>query len=85
MNSGFEVEEEFFEKKILKGEALRIGDRVIYPVIQVSTLEFDDKFWFESITPIAFAVLEVDKKYLISLCDEESEEYQSIKLEEIFD
>jgi hypothetical protein len=85
MNSGFEVEEEFFEKKILKGEALRIGDRVIYPVIQVSTLEFDDKFWFESITPIAIAVSEVDKKYLISLCDEESEEYQSIKLEEIFD
>ncbi len=85
MNSEFGFGEEFLDKKILKGEALRIGDRVIYPVIQVSTLEFEDKFWFESITPIAMAVLEVDKKYLISLCDEESEEYQSIKLEEIFD
>jgi hypothetical protein len=54
-------------------------------MIQVSTLEFEDKFWFESITPIAIAVLEKNNKYLISLTDEESEEYQSLELDEIFD
>ncbi len=79
------MDEEFLEKKILKGEALKIGDRIIYPVIQVSTLEFEDKFWFESIIPLAIAVLEAGNKYLVPLIDEESEEYQSIKLEELFD
>ncbi len=85
MNSEFGDEEEFLEKKILKGAALKIGNRTIYPVIQVSTLEFEDKFWYESIIPIAIAVLEADNKYLIPLNDEETAEYQSIKLEEIFD
>jgi hypothetical protein len=85
MSSEFGVGEEFLKKKILKGNALRIGDRIIYPMIQVSTLEFEDKFWFESITPIAIAVLEKNNKYLISLTDEESEEYQSLELDEIFD
>jgi len=54
-------------------------------MIQVSTFEFEDKFWFESITPIAIAILENGEKYLISLTDEESEEYQSLKIDEIFD
>jgi hypothetical protein len=85
MSSEFGVGEEFLKKKILKGNVLRIGDRIIYPMIQVSTLEFEDKFWFESITPIAIAVLEKNNKYLISLTDEESEEYQSLELDEIFD
>ena len=85
MSSEFGVGEEFLKKMILKGNVLRIGDRIIYPMIQVSTLEFEDKFWFESITPIAIAVLEKNNKYLISLTDEESEEYQSLELDEIFD
>ena len=85
MSSEFGFGKEFFKKKILKGEALKIGERIIYPMIQVSTFEFEDKFWFESITPIAIAVLENGEKYLISLTDEESEEYQSLDMDEIFD
>ncbi len=37
MSSEFGFGKEFFKKKILKGEALKIGDRIIYPMIQVST------------------------------------------------
>ncbi len=64
-------------KSIIKGESIKIGSRTIYPVIAFSTIEFDDKFIYDSITPFALAVIEPDQKYFISL-DEENEEIKEL-------
>ena len=88
MSPKFADWKELFEKKILKGKAIKIANRTIYPVIQISTLEIEGVFWFETITPIAIAVIEANNKYLLPLTPEESEEfksYQSLKIEEILD
>lgn len=94
MRPNSEYKDENFEKEILKAEAIKIGEKTIYPVIQVSTLEIEGIFWLETITPIALAVLDTSGKYLVPLGSEESEEYQkseeykiyqTLKLDEIFD
>ncbi len=64
-------------KVITKGKPAKIGNRTIYPVIMFSTIEFKDKFTYESITPFALAVIEPDRKYFISL-DEENEEIKEL-------
>lgn len=71
MSSEFEDTLETLEEEIVKGKALKIGDRTLYPVIEILTLEKGGKFWFKSVTPIAIAVLEPDNRYLIHLRDEE--------------
>lgn len=70
-------EEYSIEKAITKGKVIKVGDRTIYPVIIFSTVEFKDKFTYESITPFALAVIEPDRKYFISL-DEENEEIMEL-------
>jgi hypothetical protein len=69
------------EKVISKGRSIEIGNRVIFPVIMLSTIEVGDKFTYESITPFALAVIEGDQKYFIPL-DEENEKIKEILSED---
>ena len=69
------------DKEIIKGKSIEIGNRTIYPVIMFSTIEFSDKFTYESITPFALAVIESEQKYFISL-DEENEEIKELLSED---
>ncbi len=53
------------------GEVLKIGDRTLYPVIQVSTLNRNGKGFFGVwISPLAIVVVEPTQKYAISLTSE---------------
>lgn len=65
------------DKAITKGKPVKIENRTIYPVIMLSTIEFKDKFTYESITPFALAVIEADRKYFIPL-DEENEKIKEL-------
>ena len=52
-------------------EAIKIGDRTIYPVIRVSTSGIDGQNFFGArISPIAIVVVEPTRDYVISLTDE---------------
>jgi hypothetical protein len=62
-----------FQKDIMKGKSIEVEGRTIYPVIQVLTLEVNDKFVYEYITPLAIAVIESDNRYFISF-DEENQD-----------
>lgn len=68
-------------KVITKGKAVKIENRTIYPVIMFSTIEFEDKFTYESITPFALAVIEADSKYFIPF-DKENEIIQDLLSED---
>ncbi len=83
MSAKFEDTPGIWEEEIVKGKALKIGDKTLYPVIQILTLEKGGKFWFKSVTPIAIAVLEPDNRYLIHLRDEE--ENETPEIEDILD
>jgi len=94
MSPKYGDEAEIFEKKILKGKPIIVADRTIYPVVQVSTLEIEGIFWFETIIPLAMAILDTGGKYLVPLGSEESEEYkkseeykiyQSLEIDELLD
>jgi uncharacterized spore protein YtfJ len=53
------------------GEAIKIGDRTIYPVNQVSTLNRNGTGFFGVwISPLAIVVVEPTQKYAISLTSE---------------
>jgi len=53
------------------GEVLQVGDRTLYPVLRVSTLNNKGKSFFEvSITPLAMLIIEPTQEYAISLTDE---------------
>lgn len=65
------------DKAITKGKPVEIGNRIMYPVIMLSTIEHEDELRFESITPFALAVIEGEEKYFISL-DEENERIKEI-------
>ena len=52
MSSEFGFGKEFFKKKILKGEALKIGERIIYPMIQVSTFSLRINFGLNPLHPL---------------------------------
>ena len=68
-------------KVITKGKAVKIENRTIYPVIMFSTIEFEDKFTYESITPFALAVIEADSKYFIPF-DKENKIIQDLLSED---
>lgn len=70
------------DKVITKSKSIKIGNRVIYPVIMFSTIEFNDKFTYESITPFALAVIEGDQRYFIPL-DEENEKIKELLSEDL--
>ena len=69
------------DKVITKGKPVKIENRTIYPVIMFSTIEFKDKFTYESITPFALAVIEADSKYFIPF-HEENETIQDLLSED---
>jgi hypothetical protein len=69
------------DKVITRGKPVKIENRTIYPVIMFSTIEFKDKFTYESITPFALAVIEADRKYFIPL-DEENEKIKELLSED---
>ena len=73
MNSIFGNLDGNFQEDIVKGKPLKIGKRTIYPVIQLSNIEIKGIFWFESITPVALAVIEPDNRYFIPLDEENLE------------
>lgn len=55
----------------LIGEALKIGDRTLYPVIQVSTLNRKGQNFFGAwVSPLAMVVVEPTQEYAIPLTDE---------------
>jgi hypothetical protein len=62
-----------YDKTITTGKPFIVGDKKIYPIIILSSFSLDDRFIYESITPLALAVIDSDQKYFVSL-DEENEE-----------
>lgn len=67
-------------KKIKKvGKAFEIGEKTIYPIVDVSTVESDNGF-FESITPTALVIIEPVKKYILPLSEEEIDADEIIQL-----
>lgn len=74
-----------YYRSIKKGEPKKIGNRTIYPVIIVTSLEIEDKIIYEGITPFALAVIEPDQKYFISLEEENQEIAQLISKESLWD
>lgn len=72
MNSKFKSWNNNFQKEIIKGKPIKINQRTIYPVIQINYITIKDIFWFESVTPIAIAVIEPDEKYIVPLNEEEN-------------
>lgn len=85
MDSLLKNQEGSFQKEIIKGKSIKIENRTIYPIIQVLTIEIEDKFSYESLIPIAIAVVESDDKYLISLDEENEEITQLLNKENIWD
>jgi hypothetical protein len=74
-----------YNRSIKKGGPKKIGNRTIYPVIIVTSLEIEDKIIYEGITPFALAVIEPDKKYFISLEEENQEIAKLISKESLWD
>lgn len=72
MNSKFNNWNNNFQKEIIKGKPIKVNQRTIYPVIQINYITIKDIFWFESVTPIAIAVIEPDEKYFVPLNEEEN-------------
>lgn len=81
----FQDLEHSYNKEIVKGIPIKIAGRTIHPVIQLLTFEMSDKFWCESITPIAIAVIESDDKYFISLFEEDDEVNELLKKDGLWD
>ena len=69
MNSKFNNWNNNFQKEIIKGKPIKVNQRTIYPVIQINYITIKDIFWFESVIPIAIAVIEPDEKYLMFLTE----------------
>lgn len=80
MNSNKNTKDSY-NKVISKGKSIIIGERTIYPIIMVSTYEVADKYFYESITPLALAVIEPEQKYFVAL-DEENVKIRELLSEE---
>lgn len=66
-------------KKVTKvGKVFELGERTIYPIVEVSTHESENGF-YESLTPTALVVVEPVKKYILPLTEDE------IDIDEIID
>lgn len=85
MNSITKNLEDYLKKDISKGKPIKVDNRTIYPIIQVLSIEIEDKFRYESLLPIAIAVIESENKYLISLDEENKEITQLLDNENIWD
>ncbi|MCP8304114.1 MAG: hypothetical protein H3Z50_01375 [archaeon] len=59
------------ETDTVVGEALKIGDRTLYPVIRVSTIKREGEGFFGAwVSPLAMVVVEPAQEYAIPLTDE---------------
>lgn len=72
------------DRKIKRGEPVKIGDRTMYPVIMFSTVVLNQKFTYDSATPFALAVVESSERYFISL-DPKSERIEKLLNEDLWD
>jgi len=61
------------------GKIFKIGERTFYPIIQISTVEIDNAF-SESISPVAFVIVEQLKKYILPLTEDEFDSEEIIDL-----
>jgi hypothetical protein len=61
------------------GKIFEIGERTFYPIIEVSTVEMDNIFT-ESISPVAFVIVEPLKKYILPLTEDELDTEEIIEL-----
>jgi hypothetical protein len=61
------------------GKIFEIGERTFYPIIEISTVEMDNTF-IESISPVAFVIVEPLKKYILPLTEDELDSEEIINL-----
>ena len=61
------------------GKIFKICERTFYPIIQISTVEIDNAF-SESISPVAFVIVEQLKKYILPLTEDELDSEEIIEL-----
>jgi hypothetical protein len=61
------------------GKIFMIGERTFYPIIEISTVEMETSF-VESISPLAFVVVEPLKKYILPLTEDEVDTEEIIEL-----
>ena len=61
------------------GKIFKIGERTFYPIIEISTVEMETSF-VESISPLAFVVVEPLKKYILPLTEDEFDTEEIIEL-----
>ena len=61
------------------GKIFKVGERTFYPIIEISTVEMDNNF-IESISPIAFVIVEPLKKYILPLTEDELDSEEIINL-----
>ena len=61
------------------GKMFQVGERIFYPIVEISTVEMEKSF-AESISPIALVVVEPLKKYILPLTEEEVDSEEIIDL-----
>lgn len=61
------------------GKMFQIGERLFYPIIEISTIEMETSF-VESISPIALVVVEQLRKYILPLTEDEVDSEEIIDL-----
>lgn len=61
------------------GKIFELDERTFYPIIEVSTVEMDNVF-SESISPVAFVIVEPLKKYILPLTEDELDTEEIINL-----
>ena len=73
---------ELTKKEIFIGNTLKVGDKIITPIVQVFTFE-KGKVWSEWMEPVAMAVVERNEKYIVMLTDPENyvDNFSDLKLE----
>jgi len=66
------VDEIILKTDTVIGKALKIDDRTLYPIIQISTLKRKKKNFIGAwISPLAIVIAEPTKEYVIPLTDED--------------
>ena len=53
------------------GKPLHTDDRIIYPIVEISTLKDESNFYGAWISPLAIVVVEAEEKYVLSLTDKD--------------
>jgi hypothetical protein len=61
------------------GKIFKVGERTFYPIIEKSTTEME-RYFAESISPLAFVIIEPHKKYILPLTEDEVDTEEIIEL-----